>query len=376
MKKSTLIILSLALLSACQPKEEGLEAKKAKLEEKEKALADLQGEIKTLRAELLAIDTTATEESLTPVSIMELQPKAFSHFVGVTGTISSDENVLLSAETNGRVVSIPVKEGQMVSRGQTLVKINSEAIESQLAEARAAFNLAETTFERRKRLWNDSIGSEIEFLNAKTNFEASKNRLGQLRAMYDNSIIKAPVGGKVDEISVNVGEFVGAGVPVVRVIDMDNLEVEAELSENYLSNVKVGDSVLVKIPALGLEQMQPITFAGQYINPDNRSFKIKVDLDNKSKLLKPNLLAELNIQDYKNSEALVVPAIAIKQDLKGRYVYVVKTNGNVSRVEKRYVKAGRSFSDETEILNGLETGDSVITAGFNQVSAGEKVVIK
>jgi RND family efflux transporter MFP subunit len=378
MKKLALPIFTLFLLAnACGPKEGSLAEKKESLKEKEESLAELEAEIDSLKIEIAALDTTnTTEEKLTPVAVQKIQTTPFSHYLQVTGTVSSQENVLLSAEAMGRVIAIPAKEGAKVRAGQTLVQLESSALQEQLQEARAAYKLAKTTFERRERLWQDSIGSEIEYLNAETQYQSSKNRLGQVRARLNNTTLKSPINGQVDEINVNVGEYLGAGSPVVRVVDMENLEVEAEISEEYLGKIKVGDSVLVNIDALGLKQKQPVLFTGQYINPDNRSFKVKVRLSNSNKLIKPNLLASLKIEDYKNPQAIVVPSRAIKQDLKGEYLFVIINQEKATKATKRYIKKGYTANDETEILEGLKPGDQVVTTGFNLITAGQAVRLK
>lgn len=376
MKKLLYLAIGLIALSACQP--EGLAGKKLKLNQKEKELEALKEEIRQLETEIAQLDTTQQGEiKRVPVKVKEMSREVFRHYVEITGLVNSEENVLLSAEASGRVEAILVEEGDLVKKGQLLVRLNDDAIKQQLEEARAAYELSETTYQRRKALWEkDSIGSEIEYLNAQTNFKAAKNRLGQAEARYENTRLKAPVNGRVDNITVNEGEYVGMGTPIVRVVDMTSLEVEAELSENYLKSIDKGDSVIVRIPALDIKQTQAVTFAGQYINPDNRSFTVKVALDNADEMLKPNLLADLSFLDYQNPEALVVPAIAVKQDLKGQFVYVVVDKEGGPQTEKRYVERGRSFRDQTEILSGLEPGDQVVTAGFNEVSPGEEVIVK
>jgi len=374
MKKTILSLSILLLLAGCA--EEGLEAKREELKGKEKELATLQEEIALLKKAIEELDTAEVEvKDGTPVSIKRVGPEVFEHFLRVSGTVESRENVLLSAEYMGRVTAIPVKEGQKVSRGTVLVRLNDEAVRNQYEEAQAALELARTTYQRRARLWEDSIGSEIEYLNAETNFKAAENRLAQIRAQLDNTVIAAPIDGQVDEITVNVGEYLSAGTPVVRVVDLSRLEVEAEISENYLTDVAVGDTVKVSFPAIGSAQTAPLAFVGQYINPDNRSFKVKVDLE-PNPLLKPNLLAELHLRDYRRDSALVVPAIAIKRDLRGEYLYVLNEDAGELKASKRYIRKGRSFADRSEVLEGLNNGDRVVITGFNQVSDGDRVRIK
>lgn len=374
MKKLT-ALLSIGLLVACNS-EPNIVRLKRSLESKEKDLTTLQNEIDSLTVQIARLDTsmgTGKVEKLVPVEVRDMTARNFEHFVRLSATVSSKENVLLSAESNGRVVSIEAKEGTRVRKGDVILRLESDFIVGQLQEAEAAFKLAETTYNRRARLWKDSIGSEIEYLSAETNYKAASNRLKQVQAQYDNTFVKAPVNGTVDGINVNEGEFVGAGVPVARVVDLSNLELETEISERYLKSVKKGDYVNVSIPALGLNQDEKIIFTSQYINPENRSFMIKVGLSNSNSLIKPNLLAELRFRDYQNPEALVVPSMAILKDLKGDYVYTVVDGEEGSLAKKKYIERGASFSDETEILGGLSAGDLVVVAGYNSINDGQIV---
>jgi len=375
MKKLS-ILLSLSLLVACNQND--LPTLKKSLTEKKTELKEIQVEIDSLEQRIARLDTTNIEVDvkLTPVKVKSMASEVFQHFVRLNATVSSKENVRLSAEGNGRVVSINVDEGDRIQKGATILRLESDFIEGQLQEAEAAFKLAKTTFERRQRLWKDSIGSEIEFLNAETNFKAAENRVKQARAQYENTFVKAPVSGTVDLITVNEGEFVGAGTPVARVVDLSNLELQTDLSEKYLKNVKVGDSVNVKIPSLGLEQKETVIFTSQYINPENRSFTVKVGLENSDAMIKPNLLAEIKLKDYENKEAFVLPSMAILKDLKGDYVYLAEAEDDGFIARKVYVQIGRSFGEKSEIESGLESGSKVIVAGASEVTDGQLVEIQ
>ncbi len=376
MKK--IAILSLTLLAfACGEDANSLEAKQALLEKKKSEVSALQGEIKSLKSEIAKMDTTTTKEVATYVEVTEAKTTNFKHYLELTGTITSKENIMVSAEANGRVIGVPGKEGQRVTKGTILVRLENEAISNQLAEAQSGYELAKTTWEKRKRLWEENkIGSEIEYLQAKNTFQGAKNRVGVLQTQYNNSNIKAPITGTVDDIQVNEGEFISTGTPVVRVVDLERVEIEAELSEEYLRDVKKGDTVLVKIPSLGIEQKERVEFVGQVINPANRSFTVKVAVDNKDKKIKPNVLANLMINDYENPEALTVQSIAIRRDLKGDFVFVAAGNDGNLTAEKRYVKTGKSFGNKTEILEGVSAGDKVVTAGFNQIGLGSTLTTK
>jgi len=377
MKKVIYILSAISLFAACN-QEPDLAELQEELGTAQEEMETLQGTIDSLEMRIAKLDTNRVAEpvKLVPVKVRALAKQNFEHFVKVSGLVSSKQNVMLSAEGNGRVIAIEAQEGDPVRAGQVIIRLENDFIANQLSEVRSAYKLAKTTFERRARLWKDSVGSEIEYLNAETNFLAAKDRLGQVRAQLENTKIIAPVSGVVDNINVNKGEFVGVGTPVVRIVDLRNLEIETDLSENYLRAIKKGDPVQVEIPALGLSQEEKIIFTSQFINPANRSFTVKVALDNENELIKPNLLAELSFMDYKNDSAFVVPAIAVKKDLKGNYVYTVVSDDKGNVVKKRYITTGYSFSDKSEITSGLNSGEQVIIAGFNEVSEGQEVSVQ
>ncbi|MDZ7845504.1 MAG: efflux RND transporter periplasmic adaptor subunit [Owenweeksia sp.] len=305
-----------------------------------------------------------------------ISPQRFEHFLELTGTVSSEENILISAEAGGQVEQIHVKEGDRVKKGQTLVSLESEALRNQLEEAQSVYDLAKTTYEKRKKLWDQSVGSEIQYLQAKNNFQTAKSRVAQIRSRFNHTVIKSPINGEVDNIAVNQGEFVGVGSPVARVVDLSNVEVEAELSEEYLANIKEGDSIRVHIPALGYRQKETVDFISQVINPANRSFTLKVDLDNANGLIKPNLLASLRISDYQNDSALTVPSSSIGKDLSGDFVFVMMRENGKPVARKRYISTGKSFGADTEITQGLKPGDEVITAGSSEVTEGETIAVE
>lgn len=375
MKKISLLALVLATV-ACQ-NQDSLEAKKEELKEKQGQLAELQAEIKSLKEEISEKDTTAQPVAeYTPVKTKEVQPENFNHFVELTGTVDSRENILISAETNGRVVSVPSNEGEKVSRGQVLVRLDDQAVQSQFAEARAAFELAEKTYQKRSNLWEQNIGSEIEYLQAKNAYETTKSRLAQVRTQLENTVIKSPINGTVDDIMVNEGEFVSFGTPIIRVVDVDNVELEAELSEEYLPSIRKGDTAYINFPSLDIKTKAPISFVSQVINPENRSFKVKVAINNKNGRIKPNVLANMRLRDYAKDSAIVVPSKSISKDLKGNFVYTIQQENGELVARKKYITRGKVAGSETEIIKGLEPGDKVITTGYNQVNEGTAVEVR
>ena len=373
--KKVITLLVLGLLISCQ-QPSGLEQKQAELAEKLSELSSLKESISTLKEEIAELDTNAAAERVTRVRVASLETQLFEHFVEITGTVTSEHNIMISAEANGRITSIKVTEGQAVKKGQVLITIDNEAETRQLEEAQAVHDLAKTTYEKRKNLWDQSIGSEINYLQAKNNYETARSRLEQAKKRFQNTLITAPITGNVDNIEVNLGEMVSMGTPAVRVVDVDHVDIEAELSENYLASISKGDSVLVTIPSVGYENRSRVNFVSQVINPNNRSFLIKVGLENDEGVIKPNILANLMIRDYSNKNALVVPSQAVGKDLRGDFVFVATVDdAGVERAVKSYVTRGRAFGAKTEITSGLSEGDRVITAGSDEVSQNGAIEI-
>lgn len=368
MRKYALLTI-IIIAQACSPKEDITSLKK-ELDTKKTEMADLKTEMDSIVKKIEKLDTNVVIELATPVRVQEINPSSFEHYINVTGTVSSKENVLVSAEASGRVEKIMVNEGERVKANQVLIVLDNDIIKNQLDEVKVALELAKITFEKRQKLWNDKIGSEIEYLQSKSTFERTQNQYMSLQKQYDNTSIKTPIAGYVDQINLNKGELVNAGTAITRVVDLSTIEISADLSEEYLTNVGKGDSVLISIPALDYKEKAKITFVSQVINPANRSFTIKVNIKNEENLIKPNLLANIMIKDYSNESAIVVPAIAVQRDLKGDFVFITKEENGETLSTKARVTLGKVSADLVEITSGLSQGDKVVTTGFNLLNEG------
>ncbi len=368
MRKYALLTI-IIIAQACSPKEDITSLKK-ELDTKKTEMADLKTEMDSIVKKIEKLDTNVVIELATPVRVQEINPSSFEHYINVTGTVSSKENVLVSAEASGRVEKIMVNEGERVKANQVLIVLDNDIIKNQLDEVKVALELAKITFEKRQKLWDDKIGSEIEYLQSKSTFERTQNQYMSLQKQYDNTSIKTPIAGYVDQINLNKGELVNAGTAITRVVDLSTIEISADLSEEYLTNVGKGDSVLISIPALDYKEKAKITFVSQVINPANRSFTIKVNIKNEENLIKPNLLANIMIKDYSNESAIVVPAIAVQRDLKGDFVFITKEENGETLSTKARVTLGKVSADLVEITSGLSQGDKVVTTGFNLLNEG------
>ena len=243
---------------------------------------------------------------------------------------------------------------------------------NQVEELKASTRFAETTFNRQKRLWEKGIGSELEFLQYKNQFLSLQSRLDATYAQLQKLTLKAPISGRVDEIVLNVGEFANAGRPALRVVNSKKLQIEVDLAEKYSTSIRKGDVVKVNFNSIGLEEEAPITFVGQVINPENRTFKVKIDLTNSSNSIKPNAVASLKLKDFLVDSAMVLPSKTIKKDMRGNFVFTAKDGQAI----KTYIETGKSYDKNTHVLSGLNFGDEVIVVGFNEVSNGSTIDIK
>ncbi|NJO01633.1 MAG: efflux RND transporter periplasmic adaptor subunit [Bacteroidia bacterium] len=321
MKKSYLyaIYLSLGLLAACGGAANDLEKKKEDLVEKRKQVEKLNAEIAVLEKEIASVDPdfVKKEDNTVLVTTLAIKPQTFTSYIEVQGEVESDRNVVITSEINGVVRRVHVSEGQAVAAGQLLISQDSEVIRRSIDEVKTSMELAETIFERQSRLWEQKIGTEIQYLEAKNNVERLKRQLQTLQAQQNQANITAPFAGVVDEIVIRQGQNAGPGSELLRLVSSGVVNVVADVSEEYLSKVNVGDRVTVEFPSLEMSTEAPITLIGQTINPDNRTFRIEIAMANPSNRLKPDLLARVKIKEFQQPDALVIPVSLIQRDKIG-----------------------------------------------------------
>jgi len=308
------------------------------------------------------------------VTVQKLEYQPFQHFVQVSGTVEALNMADISPEANGQIKKIYVAEGEKVQKGQTLVKLNTSISESAINELETRLELANTIFERQKKLWDKKIGSEIDFLTAKNNKESLERSLETLKAQLDLSIVTAPFSGTVDDIFVKEGEMAMPGLRMLTLVNLDELYINADASEAYLTKVKKGDMVKVGFPSYPeIKEELPVHRIGNVVKPANRSFNIQLKMKNHEGLIKPNVISTININDYTAENALTVPSIIVKKDLIGEYIYVANNKDSRMIAEKKYIETGLSYDNRTMVISGLEPGQEVIVDGYNMVSDGVEI---
>lgn len=369
-------IFSLGLIAilvvACGGAPEGdLQQLKAERDSLKGVRTELDDRILALEREIAEKDST-TEDKL--VTGIEIGKDTFRHFFEVYGNVQSDKSATIYAENSGVVKSIDVKEGQSVKRGQTLVTQDVELIDRNMAEVKTQLDLAEMLYEKQKRLWDQNIGSEVQFLEAKNRKESLENSLATLREQRQKSSVVAPFDGVVDKVFPKVGELVGMSVPIVRLVNIDELYVNADVSERYMGDIAKGDSVWVIVNRNDTIK-SAISRVGDYINPANRSFEIRVDIGEKVAVLRPNSLVVLKVNDYTEEGAIVVPSSVIMQDGSGKdYVFTLKADENSDLVARKTpIKTGPSHLGKTVVKEGIKEGDELIDKGSRKVRDGDKV---
>lgn len=312
------------------------------------------------------------------ISAISTKTENFEHFIELQGSVSTKQLLTLTPEFSGILKAVYVKEGQGVAKGQVLAKIDDGGLAQQLAQVKIQAQLAKTTFERQQRLWKEKIGSEMQYLQAKSNFEAQSEMVSQLQSQLAKTTIKAPFSGTIDEVITDPGTTVAAGQsPIIRIVNLRNMFIETDVPESYIPQVTKGKKVLVEFPVLGTSVVSKVQQAGSYINPDNRTFRVQVPLANKDKNIKPNLTAKLKVNDYTNTNAILLPMDVISENAAGQqYVYLVAdANEKEGKAERRIITTGKTQGDRIEILSGLEAGVLVIKEGARSVKEGEMVQI-
>ena len=336
--------------------------------------SELRSQLDRINAALEKLDTITKAFDVTVASV---KGTLFTHYVEFQGDVKTKQNVVILSEYSGTLSSIYVKEGQRVSKGQVLAKIDDGGLSQQVAQLQAQADLAQTTFERQKKLWSQKIGSEIEYLQAETNAKAALNSLNQTKAQLEKTNVRAPFTGTIDNVIADQGSIVSAGSTLFRIVNLNSMYVEAEVPEKYLTSVKKGTTATVYFPMLGKTTESKVRQVSNFINPNNRSFSIEVAVSNKDGLVKPNLTSKVSVNDYTNENAILIPLSIISENGEGQeYVYVAKENDGKTAAKKVIIETDKSQGDFIEVTKGLNKGDKIIIEGARSIKNGQLINIK
>ncbi len=373
--RKLLFLFTIALITASCSKN-AAEEKAAKIAELKASREKIQTELNKINDELATLE--AKKEEVALVSILEIAPTPFSHYLEIQGNVNTKENILIQPEMPGTLVALNAKAGQHVSKGQVLGRVDDAGMSSQLASIENQAALAKTSFERQKNLWDQKIGSEIQYLQAQTQMISAQKSVLQMRSQLGKTSIKAPFSGTIDEVFVERGQVVAPSMQgLMRIVNLSNMFVSTSVPEGYVGKLKIGSTVNVKLESLGKIYTGKVRQIGNNINPANRSFGIEVAVPNPENLLRPNQVAKLQIIDYTSKNAIVAPTNVILSNGDGtKFVYTAdKINGNSAVAKKVVVTTGKSSENVTEILSGLDAKSVIITEGMNTISEGSLLQI-
>ena len=377
MKRLIITLAAATLLFGCSTPEspEAIRNQLSKLKEEQ---IKLNHEIHELEKKLSTLEKDSEYNGQTPVQVKTLNYEVFQHFFLVNGTVELQDEAFISPETNGQVEAIIAKKGARVKKDDILIRLNTDILENSIAEVKLGLELATKVYEKQSELWEQGIGSELQYLEAKNGKESLEEKLKPLKSQLAMSIIKAPFDGIIDDIMIKEGELASPGKPIVYLINLDRIKITADVSESLLPKISVGDTVDVLFPTYkNLSYSAPINRIGNAIDSKTRTIKIEVLMPNVKGLITPNQMASLNIKDFESSKAIVVPSLIVKQDSKGEFLFIESKNEDGKSIARKvYVESGLSYNDKTMIISGLKAGQKAITAGFNQVGNGSLIEIR
>lgn len=365
MKTSIYLLFAMAFVfTSC-----GSPDKKAELEQLKKERNEITLKIEQLEDELKAsgVSDSAVQEkrNATLVEVATVKEAPFVHYISVQGRVVSDKNIVLTAKTAGTVTNIYVDEGQSVTRGHVLAQIDPDLINRSIAELQTRLDLANTLYERQKNLWEQNIGTEVQFLQSKNNKESLERQLASLQEQLQQTKIIAPFSGVIDDVFIKEGEVSTPGIPAIRIVSPSDFKIRAEIAENYISVVEKGNNVTIELPAYEKAISSEVSTVSRVIDPSNRTFLVEVNLpDSVSKGLKANMVAYINVEDYKNTDAVVIPINAVQFSDEGDdYVFVAENNKAVMRP----IKIGKTYDNDVEVLGGLKSGEKIIVTGHRSL---------
>jgi membrane fusion protein (multidrug efflux system) len=331
-------------------------------------------QIKQLEKEIAAGDTTLIAESNSPkVAVTELKPGVFNHFIEVQGKLDGEENLGVSAKAPGTVETVYVRMGDKVSKAQVLAKLDDNILQQTLKQMSDNLVFVNELFEKQQKLWDQKIGSEVQYLSAKNSKESLENSIKTIQDQINMMRVVSPIDGTVEDVAIKIGQSVGPGLPIFRVVNFSTMKVVADIAEAYSSRVNVGDEVIVRFPDLQKEMTAKISSASKYIGVQNRTFQIEVRMKPEFDNFKANMIAILKINDYRAENAMMLPVNLIQNDQEGSFVFVAEKGSFSYTARKHPIKAGQTYNGMVEITDGLKAGDLLISAGQIDLQDGETV---
>ncbi len=339
---------------------------------------EIDKQINELEKQLATLGSKQTTGFI-PVEVKMVNPENFDHYLELSANVEAENDAMVSPETAGQIKRIMVSKGQFVKAGTPLIRLTTEIMDNSIMEVKNQLSLTKDIYQKQKALWDQKVGSEIQYLQAKNNKEALERKLETLRSQRNMSTVTAAFSGVVDDIYQKEGELAMPGKPVLHLVNPSAVKIKADASESFIGTIKKGQMVDVQFPSNpNLKLKLPVTRVGNVVDMQSRTFQVEVTYngnDGGSKIL-PNQIATLVLKDFSNPKAFVVPSLIVKNDEKGQFLFIAQNTPKGFIAKKVYVKAGLTYQDYTSIESGLKAGDKVIIAGFNQVTSGSPLSVK
>ncbi|HMY84071.1 MAG: efflux RND transporter periplasmic adaptor subunit [Saprospiraceae bacterium] len=374
---SMIILTSLSLVSCSNEgnSSKSLAAKQKALDKKIALRSQLDKEIEALEKEIAALDTTSIKEVTKIVGITNINTGSFSSQVEVMGKVDVANNASLSAAQGGIVTHIFVKEGDHVKTGQTLAQLDNDVMNKSLIQARQAVAFTTDLFNKQKALWDQKIGSEVQYLNAKNNMESAQNQLNIALQQNELFKIKAIYSGVVDLVDIKKGQVVAPGMPAFRIVATKGLKLIANVPESYIGKIKQGNTVQVYFPDLNKEITGKVDYLSRVIDPLSRTINAEILLPDNQSEIKTNMVGILRIKDYNNANAITIPVKNLLKNAEGYYVFIAEKSGEKLVAKPRQIKTGAANGDKIEVTEGLKAGDQLITTGFQSIHEGDVLIM-
>ncbi len=371
--KNFIYTIAIALfLTSCGGKETG--NKQEQLDSLLKEQIALNEKVHELKSELKAESGDNTGTKL--VVYQQIKPAAFKHFVEVQAKVDGDESVTVSPRSAGTVYDIQVKVGDKVGKGQVLALLDDQIVRQSQAEVQTQYDFAKNIFEKQKNLWDQKIGSEVQFLTAKNNMESLEKRLGAVNEQLEMTRIKSPVNGTVDNVAIKIGQSLMPGMPAFNVVNLSSLKVKGEVGESFAGKIRKGDEVTLYFPDLGKEISSKVGFASRTINQLNRTFNVEVPLTGSTDGISPNMIVIMKIVDYTVDSVFVLPVDILQRSGEGYYAMVAVTEGGKLIAKRKMVTTGKIYNGQAEILSGIAESDQVIVSGYRDLNEGQELRTK
>jgi len=370
MRKSIIYFAAVILLASCGASKQG--DKQAELDKLKKERTEIDAKIKAIEAELALSDTTQKTDASELVTVVPVTTQAFTHYIELQGRIDADENVTVTPQMPGVIAHVYVSVGQAVKKNDVLADTDNEAMKKNVETLESQLSFAKDVYNKQKALWDQKIGSEVQYLSAKNNVETLEKNIAAANEQLEMSKLVSPINGFVDAVDIKVGQIAAPGYNGIRVVNMSSLKAKGEVSETYSAVVSQGDNAKIIIPDLNKEIDAKITFASKVINSQSRTFTAEAKLAS-DPILKPNMITVMKIADYENPKAVVVDLNMIQKSSDADFLYVAAVENGKTVAQRRVVTVGKIYDGKAEIVSGLQEGDKLIVAGYQNLIAGQEI---